>query len=500
MSLVHPRPEAIRPLTLADLTLDFNEANMLIFPEVLISAVVNAEMHDGKDNWGTKFVYQRSAHHGLKKDVAVMFPHEVADVANWQLAVGEVLATDADLNEELAEALAFELEGVKASTSPRIAAIPVTIATGLLQSTEGVTGSLNAENYALILDQLFRAGVGPSYSGASCGSLLIQSMRQKTDDDEMLRSIEIIVRQGILQSRVDSTIPLLPGEQVGTPKKFRTTTFPDWLAGNTPFSWFSDAWLKLTSQEWVSVLPPRRWVDWLATSARLGIGMGILCESRLLEEVGELILNNSDDLDIDSILSGIANDPLVQWEDSRKRLRLRNVQPDYRSLIARAAYVEKFLKQRVDESDISYSDEFSVAVGKLRTPQFRDVLRTELNRSHSDDPKKRARDAFESCLTARSLSGQYADHYGFLVQHGKGNSRFRVVDPSTEVLALIASLACGKPDGECSVGDVRSSLRKLGFQPSIPELVTRLENAGLCRDSADASDSVRVRSAFMRFQ
>lgn len=499
MSVENLTSQIAHPLTLGDLTLDFNEANMLIFPEVLISAVVNAEMHDDKDMWGTKFVYQRAAHHELKKDVKVMFPHDSAAVAKWEQAVSSVLATEANLNDELAEALAFELEGVKANSSPRIAAIPITIATGLLQSTAGVTGSLNAENYAAILDQLFRAGIGPSYSGPSCGSLLIQSMRQRINDDEMLRSIEIIVRQGILQS-LDKSISLLPGEQVGDPKRFRPTTFPHWLTGNTPFGWFSDAWQKLTSEEWVSVLPPRRWVDWLATSARLGIGMAILWESRLLEEIGELVLNDSTDFDIESILNGIASDPLIQWEDSRRRLRLRNVQPDYRSLIARAAYVEKFLKQRVTASDVAYSDDFAIAIEKLRTPQFRESLRTELNRSHSDDPKKRARDAFESCLTARSLSGQYADHYGFLVRHGRGTSMFRVVDPSTEVLALIASLACGTPDGECSIGDVRSALRKLGFQPSIPELVARLERAGLCRDSADASDSVRVRSAFMRFQ
>lgn len=489
-----------RPLTLGDLTLDFNEANMLIFPEILISSVVNAEMHDDKDMWGTKFVYQRAAHHELKGDVKVMFPHEQDEINSWKDAVREIFSTESELTNELAEALAFELEGVKANSSPRIAAIPVTIATGLLQSAPGVTGSLNAENYAAILDQLFRAGVGPSYTGPPCGSLLIQSMRQRINDDEMLRSIEVVVRQGILRTRIDSNIPLLPGAQVGTAKKLRTTSFPNWLSGDTPFGWFADAWLKLTSPDWVNVLPPRRWVDWLATSARLGIGMGILWESRLLEEVGETILNNSSDLGIESLLSGIANDPLIQWEDSRKRLRLRNVQPDYRSLIARAAYVEKFLKQRVAASDVSLSDDFPVAIEKLRTPNFRDALRTEMNRSHSDDPKKRARDAFESCLTARSLSGQYADHYGFLVRHGKGTSMFRVVDPSTEVLALIASLSCGTPDGECSIGDVRRSLRKLGFQPSIPELVTRLERAGLCRDSADASDSVRVRSAFVRFQ
>lgn len=492
--------DEIKPgLTLGDVLLDFNEANMLIFPELLISAVINAEMHGETGAWGTKFIYQRAPHQDLPADVKVLFPYSSEDVENWDQAVESVFSTVSGINHELAEAVSYELQGVKAKNSPRVAAIPVTIATGLLQSSPGVTGSLNAENYAAILDQMFRAGLDKGYAGESCGLLLMAAMRKKLDDDEMLRGIESVVREGILKPRIDPNISVTPGDQVGVRTNFRPTNFPSWLSGNTPFSWYADAWLKLTRADWLEVLPPRRWVDWLATSARLGIGMSILWESSLLDQIGELILNDSDDVGIQAILEAISADPLIQWEDSRKRLRLRNVQPGYRALIARGAFVEKFLKERIASSDVSRTDDFSTAVSKMRTASSRETLRTALNRSHSDDPKKRSRDAFESCLTARAMFGEYADHYGFLVRHGKGKAMFRVVDPSTEVLALIASLACETPDGECSIGDVRRSLRQLGFQPSIPELVARLERAGLCRDAADASDSIRVRSAFMRF-
>ena len=228
--------------------------------------------------------------------------------------------------------------------------------------------------------------------------------------------------------------------------------------------------------------------------------MSVLWQARYLDELGELIQSESTDLSIESFREKTLSGPLIQWDEGKKSLRQRNVQPDIRALIARGAYIEKFLDDRKSKNDVLVTDSFSEAILKLRRNEFRQILRRELDQGYVKNPKKSKRYAVESCLTARSLSGEYADHYGFLVQHGKGKAKFRVVDPSTEVLALIASLACGTPNGVCNVGDVRRSLKSLGFQPSIPELVRRLEMAGLCRDSADASDAVQVKSAFRGFE
>ena len=482
-----------------DVLLRFTQPNMLIFPEMLVSAVVSGATHsDEKGKWGRKYVFQWDPHSDRKDGVEVLFPVGTEYMDPWIDAVGSNFDLESGDFGTLSEALAHELEGVKANSSPRIAAVPVTIAAALLQSRFGITGSLNAENYSAILHQTFQAGRKSDYVGGTCEGLLLEALRQSLVSDRLLNALELSVRSGIL-SRIDSEIPFQAGAAVGIPKKIDDWVGPPWLSNGTPYSWFTDAWLKLTRQDWIEVLPPRRWVDWIATVSRLGIGMSVLWQARYLDEIGELILNNSDDLTIESFVQKVSYGPLVHWEDSTQKLRQRNVQPAIRSLIARGAYVDEFLESRIKANDVDKNDNFSDAIQKLRAQELRQILRNELDRGSQPDPKKRRRDAVESCLTSRSLTGQYADQYGFLVQHGKGKSKFRVVDPSTEVLALIASLSCGTPNGECSVGDVRRSLRHLGFQPSIPELVRRLERAGLCRDSADASDSVRVKSAFRSF-
>jgi hypothetical protein len=482
-----------------DVLLKFTQPNMLIFPEMLVSAVVSGGTHSDENDWGSKFVFQWDAHADRKDDVKVLFPAESEQMEPWIEAVGSYFDLESGDIGALSVALAHELEGIKAKTSPRIAAVPVTIAAALLQSRFGVTGSLNAENYSAILHQTFQAGTKAGYDGNTCGGLLIEALRHSLQSDRLLNALELSVRRGIL-TRIDPQVPIQAGVSVGEPKKLEDWVGPPWLSKETPYSWFNDAWVKLTRQDWVEVLPPRRWVDWVATVARLGMGMSVLWQARYLDEIGELILNNSDDLTVESFVQKVSYGPLIHWEDSTQKLRQRNVQPAIRSLIARGAYVDEFLESRFKSSEIGKDDKFSDAIQKLRTQDLRQILRNELDRGSQPNPKKRRRDAVESCLTSRSLLGQYADQYGFLVQHGKGKSMFRIVDPSTEVLALIASLSCGTPSGECSVGDVRRSLRHLGFQPSIPELVRRLERAGLCRDSADASDSVRVKSAFRSFE
>jgi hypothetical protein len=465
----------------------------------LVSAVINAEMHSDENKWGEKNIFQKPDHSENPPGTRVLFPINSDYEEKWNSAISARFETEHGRDGALSEAIAYELEGIAAPGSKRVAAVPVVIASGLLQSVSGVVGSVHPEDYAGILHQIFQAGRG-NLDGQTCGSHLVNAMQQRIKTDPFLSAVESSVRDGILRPQIDSSTPLEPGAPVGVRKVQQDWNYPSWLQGQTPFSWFSDAWIKLTNQDWVDVLPPRRWVDWLATSARLSLGMSVLWQARYWDEIGELIQNDSADISIASLVERVSLDPLIQWEESTSGLRQRNVQPDYRSLIARGGYVENFLQSRIRAKDISKKDSFEEAIVKLRTKEFRQMLRSDLNRGQNGPKFKRRRDAVESCLTARSVTGRYADHYGFLVRHGRGTAMFRVVDPSSEVLALVASLSCGTPNGECSVGDVRRSLRQLGLRPSIPELVRRLESAGLCRDSADASDSIRVKSAFVRFQ
>jgi len=490
---------AIESKSIGEVLLDFNQPNQLIFPEMLVSAVVGDQLHSGEIGWADRYVYQWDSNMTRNSNVKVVSPIDTKNMESWIEAISASFQLDSGNIDPLAEAIAYELEGVKSKSSARIAAVPVTVSAALLQSIQGVTGSNNPENYSALLHQIFQAGSSAVDEGPSCGELLVEAMRLSLSNNRLMSALEVSIRQGILKV-IDPDVPLQSGAAVGVPKKIEDWVGPEWLSKGTPYSWFNDSWLKLTRKDWVEALPSRRWVDWIATVSRLGIGMSVLWQARYSDEIGDLILNQSDDLSVESFVQKVTFGPLIHWEDSTRNLRQRNVQPAVRNLIARGAYVDEFLDQRFKAKDIKSTDSFSEAILKMRSKELRQNLRNRLDGGYRPNPKSKRRDAVESCLTSRSLFGEYADQYGFLVQHGKGKSMFRVVDPSTEVLALIASLACGTPNGECSVGDVRRSLRQLGFNPSVPELVRRLERAGLCRDSADASDSVRVKSAFRSFE
>jgi hypothetical protein len=490
--------------TLGDIKLQINQPNLLIFPELLVSAVINDEMHDGQGAWGGSYVYNCAEHEDIPKvagqEIQILFPKSNEEIGHWENGVSHKFEVENVANGILSEAIALEIEGIRATNSSRIAAVPVTFATSMLQSLSGVVGSRNAERYADILHQMFVAGSRSGYVGPTLGELLTTAMRKRLGEDPILAGIEAAVREGILKHRIDSAIPPTPGERVRPVQPKGAAAHPEWLSRSTPFSWFAESWVKLTREDWVSVLPPRRWVDWLATVSRLSMGMSILWQSRYLEAFAELVFNDSDDISVDSLLGYVYQDPLIQWEDSDKRLRLRNVQPAVRALIANGAYIDSFLDDQLRLGRVHLGEDLQDAISALRTPSLREDLRSRLNRGADANPKKQRRAAVESCLTARSLIGQYADHYGFLTRHGQSTATFRIVDPSTEVMGLVASLSCENPDGECSVGDVRQSLAQLGLRPSVSELVNRLEIAGLCRASADASDAVRVKASFRRFQ
>ena len=88
------------------------------------------------------------------------------------------------------------------------------------------------------------------------------------------------------------------------------------------------------------------------------------------------------------------------------------------------------------------------------------------------------------------------DYYGMLSKRGRGTAVYRILDPSTEVLAVIASLARHSPHMDAQLGDVRRELSRLGLRPLAGDLAEKLETAGLCSKLADADDSVPVRCAF----
>ncbi|KQQ93800.1 hypothetical protein ASF62_06280 [Leifsonia sp. Leaf325] len=101
-------------------------------------------------------------------------------------------------------------------------------------------------------------------------------------------------------------------------------------------------------------------------------------------------------------------------------------------------------------------------------------------------------EAIRYALRTRDAAGPFADYFGVLRQSG----RYLTVEPGTEWIAVVASLACEKPGGSTDVATVIQALEEMGLRPELADLVALLERAGLARGSADADQGVVVESAF----
>ena len=235
---------AIESKSIGEVLLHFNQPNQLIFPEMLVSAVVGDQMHSGENGWADRYVYQWDSNMTRNSNVKVVSPIDTKNMESWIEAISAGFQLDSGNIDPLEEAIAYELEGVKSKSSARIAAVPVTVSAALLQSIQGVTGSNNPENYSALLHQIFQAGSSAVDEGPPCGELLVEAMRLSLSNNRLMSALEVSIRRGILKV-IDPDIPLRSGAAVGVPKKVEDWVGPEWLSKGTPYSWFNDSWLKL---------------------------------------------------------------------------------------------------------------------------------------------------------------------------------------------------------------------------------------------------------------
>ena len=70
------------------------------------------------------------------------------------------------------------------------------------------------------------------------------------------------------------------------------------------------------------------------------------------------------------------------------------------------------------------------------------------------------------------------------------------VAPTTEWMAVLASLSSSQPHSTISLGELMNNLRTLGLRPAVKEVVALLENAGLARGSDDADLGLKIETAY----
>lgn len=448
-------------------------------PEVLVSALV----------WGTgHWAYgddaiQASRFRGVsaaKPDVLTTAPEDVQEVSDFagHLRDGGMQTEASDTT--LVEAFVNGITGVKSQKAKSVPVSPMTTQLALAQSVRGALGAKNPPDVGGILESMFVLGHNSDSTDTSdsMAGMWVAAADRRLADDPVLRAVDraMAAASGLVAPAEDPVSQDRVGHSVWAGRLH-----------DTPFGWLHDHWRKITSPEWVDALPPRVWIDWCSTLLRMGIAFGYLFENRWYEAVGRSILTE-EDVPPAVLTSG---SPLLLWPGSRLPVSSRNVKPEMRRVVANGVLARAVLNEHFDKdfARIALGDALDDVRGDRHVKQS---MREALGGRAWPGACKNMYETILYSVQQRVASTE-ADYYGLLRQHG---NRYSVVQPGTEWIAVMASLACDHPGGETHIGKVLSTLAQLGLHPELMELVKALEGAGLAQGSADADHGVRVRSAY----
>lgn len=370
---------------------------------------------------------------------------------------------------QVAAAVVRSISGVRATHSKGQAASPMSPALALLQNPVGMTGSGQPPNFAGILETMFQ--LGSAQPSAGMAALWLRAAEARLDVDPVVRAIDRAFSSyyGPYVRRPDATPAVSPAAS-------------HFVLVNSPFGWLHDAWVKLTSDGWVRALPPRVWADWATTVLRLAMAMGFLWECQRYSRICHAVLTGAADPASAGVPPTGSPFELIPWPDSYLPVSSRNVSSILRKRTDDGGRLRALLTDQGPEGLGAKHDE-------LTSPEAKDKIRRALA---SREQPRYLQNLYETVVYSL-LRRDQGDHYGLLAPRGNA---YRLVDPGTEWIAMIASLAAEGPGSETHVGRLVEELARLGLHPSLPELIGRLEAAGLARGSADADHGVRVASAY----
>ena len=370
--------------------------------------------------------------------------------------------------EEVAQAVANAIAGVRPAKGRSRAASPMTPALALMQNPEGMTGARNPANYASILEALYCLGASDEH--ARVADLWLKAAESRISIDPVLNAV----------NGAFSDIRAKYVRKAASPAE-ATCAAEGWQ--QTPFGWFHDVWGRLTSADWVSALPPRVWTDWATTVLRLALAMGFLWECERYIRVCRAAIAGDEAPSRAGLPGPDQPFELIPWADASLPPSSRNVRAIIRRKLHEGGRLRRILVNAEDARGTGDLDD------TLRGEEFRRQVRNALN--ERDNPRY-LQNLYETVVYSL-LRRDLADHYGLLANRGNA---IAVINPGTEWVAVVASLSAGAPSSETHVGQVAWDLARLGLQPRLPDLIGLLEAAGLARGSADADHGVRVDSAF----
>ena len=480
-----------------DLLLGFRRPQYSAAPETYIAALAGSVLDIPGGEWPDRepdgkpvHVVYKAVRGAPRSKLVKTHPGEggAAGLRKWSAALQDagIDFRHADEN-EAATAFASALEGTLAAQAKGQAAVPMTRSLAMLQNLRGMTGAPRPFNLSGTLEQFYYLGrPGGSDDRQTAAGRWLAAVGRRTEASPVLKALD--------QAVASSLIP--PISELHPPG---ATPIGPVLGASTPFGWFHDAWNRLTSKEWVELLPDRRWSDWAATVLRNAIGFGYLWEARWYEAIADRIIQGPDvagETTWDELVEAMRVGQLLSWEDSDARPAKRKVSDNLNNMLQRMTP----LVEELDNQIKSGGQSETVPDGLRR------IARDENARRRLDDvihgkrvqglhgPNNNSLEAVRYALKERdSKTTRDMDHYGFL--RLTPNNWF-IVEPATEWTAVVASLSIPEPGGSTTVSHLRGELARLGLRPNDKELIRHLVAAGLAVGSADAEGALTVNSAF----
>jgi len=180
----------------------------------------------------------------------------------------------------------------------------------------------------------------------------------------------------------------------------------------------------------------------------------------------------------------------MQWKDSESSVTLRDVAPSVRITLSRGLRVRQILDEAIPKDTEKSIEEtlFDLQTDALVKEALREALKEKFQ-----SQTKSLWEAVKYSLITRNQIGESADFYGLLKSFPPKHT---VIEPATEWIAAISSIAINEPGGQGSLGTIRYDLQRLGLRPSVSELTSHLESAGLAQSAADADTAVSIISAY----
>jgi hypothetical protein len=197
-------------------------------------------------------------------------------------------------------------------------------------------------------------------------------------------------------------------------------------------------------------------------------------------------------VDLDFVLRTpkMTNHSAMPWKDADLGVSFRDVAPTVRNGLSRGLKIRQILETAIQElPDLSIEE----TLYELRkNDRVRKDLTDALKEKYLNQTKS-LYEAVKYTLLIRNQNGESADFYGLLKTV---KPRFTIIEPATEWIAAISSLAINSPRGHGNLGTLRTSLERLGLRPTVAELTRYLEVAGLAESTADADTAVSIVSAY----